>query len=175
MFLGWSQVAHILIIAILHTHHVKEDKKISFHTIWIQKVICSYLAVANLFVMSLPLQYNIWRVWYPYVRYLRPELTDWLCWRQVNAGSGDSWPELRRRRHPQPEDRRSTGAPRDWGDINGQPNIPIINARKTVAAGVMTRWIVVGKWQPRLLREGDTSKEVLAWRARLNSRADRRK
>ena len=30
-------------------------------------------------------------------------------------------------------------------DLNGQQSLPIINARKTVGAGVMTRWIVVGK------------------------------
>ena len=94
-----------------------------------------------------------------------PSWTDWLTMTVLETGKCWLW-------------RLETGDQSYGGDIrnletgldqvhrgteetyfDGQQNLPIIIARKTVGAGVMTRWIVVGKWQPRLLREGDTSRE----------------
>ena len=85
-------------------HKLQTKKNLENHLS--MKIMHKSKLVCLLFSLPLRLSYltcpayllfNIWRVWYPYVRRLRPEPTEWLCcapgkcwlWRA-------KWPELRR-------------------------------------------------------------------------------
>ena len=164
-FLGWSQVPTCWSLQI---YRVKENKNISLYIVWSirQQDLCSswkYQLSSKLFVISLPLPLNIWLYDLHMCCAPPPARADWVAVLRCAPGKCWLW--------------RVTRVTEDWdrslsletgtghrcrGDITlhwyGQQNLPII-ARKTVMwPGVMTRWIVVGKWQPLLLRDGDRSR-----------------